>query len=377
MTITAAALFLAACSGDDGSVGPAGDPGPEGPAGPGGPAGPTGPTGPTGPQGPAGAGYLPPEAAGVVGYVLDTAGEPVVGATVYLVPTSEIPTNDVEAEKLVFGKNKPEDLDVHRASLLDEPLEDTIVAKGAEIASAVTDGTGAYRIATVPAGSFYVTVVPALTDVAHLPGGTWCRHAQSQGALVGKQLNVEVSTRPSPTAHFVGPSVCLNCHGAVHAKSTLHMNGIRVMGSEGRLQDASRFPAFDRALETKFATGTVLYYQWDTARSDWRVTENPTDLTAVDFTATLSIENGDYFVVLDNLKGAQLTPNKFEAELSYGGGIYKQRYVTKIGKSRFILPIQFNSEGLEDELANPFDRWEWQGYNTTHWYDHAAGTIKL
>lgn len=371
ITIVAAATFLAACQGDDGDVGPGG------PAGEPGDQGSQGPTGPQGPEGPAGAGYLPLEPEGVVGFVVDTAREPVAGATVYLVPASAIPT-----EPIVL-MNGADGMDANRASALDEPLEDTIAAQGDTFAKAVTDANGVYRITAVPAGSYYVTVVPGMTDVAHLPGGTWCRRAQGDAALVGKQLNVEVSTRPSSSARFVGPSVCLNCHGAVHVSSTLHMNGIRSMGVEGKLQDGSRFPGWYADTLVKFANGVTLYYVWDTAKSDFRVSETaPTDPSTVSFTATLSTENAadgraEHFVELANVKnpGQQLAAPRFKAELSYGGGIYKQRYVARIGSSRFILPIQFNTQGLD--ASAPFDRWEWQGYNVSHWYTESTGTIKL
>jgi hypothetical protein len=366
ISIAAATLFLAACQGEQGDVGPAGSGGDPGVPGP------QGPNGPQGPAGPAGAGYVPLEPAGVVGFVVDTAREPVAGATVYLVTTSAIPTDPIALP------NTADAMDAIRASTLDEPLEDTIATSGATFAKAVTDANGIYRIATVPAGSFYVTVVPAMSDVAHLPGGTWCRRAQGQAALLGKQLNIEVSTRPSASAHFVGPSVCLNCHGAVHAKSTLHMNGIRSMGVEGKLQDGDRFPEWYRDTLVKFADGVTLYYVYDSVKADYKVSETaPADLSTVSFTAKLSIEGEEHFVELANVKnsGQQLAAPKFKAELSYGGGIYKQRYVAKIGSSRFILPIQFNTQGLD--ATAPFDRWQWQGYNVSHWYVESTGTIKL
>jgi hypothetical protein len=369
ISVAAAALFLAACQGEQGDVGPAG---PSGDPGDPGSQGPIGPNGPQGPEGPAGAGYVPLEPEGVVGFVVDTAREPVAGATVYLVPTTAIPTDPIVLSTAADA------MDGIRASALDEPLEDTIALQGDTLVKAVTDANGVYRIANVPAGSYYVTVVPAIADVTHLPGGTWCRRAQGQAALAGKQLNIEVSTRPSPSAEFVGPSVCLNCHGAVHAKSTLHMNGIRVMGKEGKLQDGSRFPEWYADTLVKFADGVTLYYVYDSVKADFRVSETaPADLATVSFTATLTMENEKHYVELANLKnpGQQLDTAKFQAELSYGGGIYKQRYVAKIGGSRFILPIQFNTQGLDPSA--PFDRWVWQGYNVSHWYTESTGTIKL
>jgi hypothetical protein len=160
------------------------------------------------------------EPAGLVGYVRDTAGNTVAGAKVYLVPVADIP-----AAPLVLT-----DITAERASTADEPLEDTIAAKGATYLQGVADANGMYRIATVAAGSNFVVVIPS-TD-SHLPGGSLCRKAMAQGEMAGKQLNIEISTQPSAKAEYVGPSVCVNCHGMVHEWQTLHMNGLRKIGAK-------------------------------------------------------------------------------------------------------------------------------------------------
>ncbi len=259
--VAVGALVLTACQGETGPAGDAGDAGT--PGAPGAP----------------GLGYLPLESSGVVGFVRDTAGEPVIGATVYLVPNTDIPTAAVDLSSITAA----------RASAVDEPLEDTIAANGAGYARAVTDANGIYRIATVPAGGrFYLTVVPAATDADHLPGGSLCRSSLQDTALVGKQLDVKVSTRPSATAQFVGPSVCLRCHGVVHELQTLHMNGIRVVAERGPLQSAKIFPDAEwNAPLAKFAADTTLYYYaYDAAKADWKLSEtNPG--TGVSFSARL------------------------------------------------------------------------------------------
>jgi predicted CXXCH cytochrome family protein len=350
--------------GPEGPVGPVGDAGAVGPQGP---AGDVGPAGETGAQGPA-AGYVALETAGVVGIVRDTAGEPVVGATVYLVPNGDVPTAALALA----------DIAVERASAVDEPLEDPIAAKGATYTKAVTDADGIYRITTVAAGSYFVTVVPATTDKDHLPGGDRCRKSQASTALVGKRLDLKLSTRPSDTATYVGTTVCLNCHGYTHEKQTLHMNGLRPMGTTGPMQDGRRFPDWNKAISTKFtATGTTLYvyaYNGNSASPDWKMSEtNPG--SGVSFSMKLYKSLDKYYVELTNVGGTASTKT-YEAGISYGGGLYKQRYLAKIGGSWYVLPIQFNFQGLTNEATEPATRWVWQQYNAQNWYDETAKNLK-
>jgi hypothetical protein len=394
MSMAAAAVLLAACSGERGPAGAdgvAGPTGPTGPTGPSGPTGPAGPTGPTGPQGEPGAGYLPLEAAGVVGFVKDTAGEPVVGAKVYLVPSDQIPTTAIDLSSIGAA----------RASANDEPLEDTIAAKGAGYQQATTDANGVYRIATVPAGGrFYVTVVPATTDSAHLPGGSLCRASIQDTALLNKQWDIKISTKPSATAEFVGPSVCLTCHGAVHEKQTAHMLGIRAIGGTSRNQRSDRFPDWNDPL-AKFTAGVSLYYfRVDDGTGykpvgDFKVSEtDPTGVIAgakVYIKATLRADTSTppkYFVKLENLTGTDpISGTEFPLELSYGGGLYKQRYIAKLADgSRYVLPIQFNSDAFNGDAGDeqtgtsagdPFGRWTWLTYNVGHWWNEGASTLKL
>jgi hypothetical protein len=337
--VAASALVLAACQGE------------------------TGPAGADGATGQPGLGYVPLEPAGVVGLVKDTAGEPVAGATVYLVPNTDIPTAAIDLSSITTA----------RASTVDEPLEDTIAANGAGYASAVTDANGIYRIASVPSGRHYVTVIPAAADDAHLPGGSLCRASLQDSALVGKQVDIKVSTKPSSSAEFVGPSVCLQCHGVVHEMQTLHMNGIRVVGETGPLQNDSRFPSAEwNAPLAKFEADTVLYfYAYDAAKKDWKVSE--TDPGAgVSFTARLFLDvDGKYKVTLADVKGNSPAPVTYVVELSYGGGLYKQRWLTKLANgSRYVLPLQFNTQGqpTSAEATTPSGRWTWVQYNAGNWY---------
>jgi len=361
-TILACSLLIAmgACSADPGADGAAGDAGPIGATGPSGTAGSAGPPGPTGPSSP---GNLQLESNGVVGFVRDTAGAPVVNATVYLVPSGDIPIAPVPLTDIVEA----------RKSTVDEPLEDTIAAKGTAYAQSVTTVDGVYRIPTVPAGKFFVTVVPASADKIHLPGGNACRSASDASKLVGAQVNLVVSTRPSEKAEYVGSSVCLTCHGVTHQKQTLHANGIRVIGKIGPLQDGRRFPKWNEALAKFTSEGTTLYvfgYNGNATSPDWKISETEPG-SGVSFRMKLRSSGGQYFIDLTDAAATK----SYELGISYGGGIYKQRYLAKIGGSWYVLPLQYNFEGLADETT-PSSRWRWTQYNAQNWYSETSKALK-
>lgn len=326
----------------------------------GGSAGTNGTNGAAGTPGP---GYVALEPAGVVGFVRDTAGDPVIGAKVYLVPGTAIPTTALTPTNLI----------AERASTIDEPLEDTITASGAGFSQATTDANGLYRITTIGAGSYFLVAVPA--DAGHLPGGSLCRTSLLQSQLVGMQKDIKVSTTPSPAAEYVGPTVCLNCHGMIHAKQTLHMLGLRKIGAAGPLQNSSRFPDWNLPL-AKFSADTTLYffsYNGIPSAPDWKVSEaNPG--IGVSFTARIYTASGRYYVDLTDVKGAS-APRTYEVELSYGGGLNRQLYVTNIGGSRYLLPIQFNYQGQTDE-TQPYSRWVWMQYNAQNWYNEITPALR-
>lgn len=412
IAVMAAGAFLAACSGDTGPTGSAGDTGPSGPTGalgptgptgpvgptgptgptgetgPVGPVGPVGPTGPTGPAGPPGAGYLALEPAGLVGYVTDLSGAPVVGATVYLVPQADVAALSAIPLALPVGAIT----DAVRNATNDEPLEDLIEANGAAYVKGVTDATGAYRITSLPTGTpapgYFVVAAPAASDDQHLPGGTWCRQPRSADGLIGTQLNMNVSSKPGADAFYVGATACYTCHGRQHEKYSLHLNGIRPTGKAGPLQKADKdFPRWNEPL-AKFtagdvtAGGTTLFYTPVGAAAtatDWRVSEVDPGAGVV-FTARLYSEAGKYMVQLKDAIGGVST---HEAEFSYGGGLYKQRWMAKIGVSRQILPIQYNFDSAAagpnviNEASDPAGRWNWQHYNLSSlgWFAPATGAL--
>jgi predicted CXXCH cytochrome family protein len=371
ITIGLAALALAGCIA--GPVGPRGDPGPAGETGPQGPPGPPGDTPDGGPV----PGVIPLEPAGLVGRVLDTAGEVPIGARVVLLATSSVAALTATRPDLT---QPPAAASV---AMNDEPIADLLDAHG-EIASATIDTDGVYRFSSLPDEDVFVVVAPAATDTLHFPGGEASRAARTRASLVGQRLDLHVSTRPSATARYVGSVTCVRCHGRERAYGTAHFAGISVPGRRGYEQDTTRWPDFDAAL-ARFETGVTLrFYDCDAAASPpCRVSDvEPAPPAVVRFEATLARDTtvrlgtlGAYTVTLRNRATGDTL--RYPVELTYGGALRRQAFVVPVdrpgGVERHVLPFQFQHAG--NAAAADSRAWPWGDIGSLEWFDLASGTL--
>jgi hypothetical protein len=304
-----------------------GPPGEDGmPGAPGSPGQP-GMQGSSGMTGAPGAGYVPLEADGLVGFVRDTAGDPVIGARVYLVPATDIPTDPIDFGSIANARD----------STVDEPLEATIAVRGAGYTTASSDANGFYDIPSVGLGRYFIVVMPDPADTEHLPGGSRCRTAVAQTAMLGKQLDIKLSTRPPASAEFVGNSACLNCHGMLHWKQTLHALTLRIPAKLGPLQLGDRFADWNRPLDTLFtASGTTLYvfgYNRNAAQPDWEVSATDPG-TGVDFTARLYSDGSNrYFMDLVNVPSLALKTAGMSTAAGERYGTTSPRWASSAGRT--------------------------------------------
>lgn len=363
-----------------GCQGPKGDPGgsgPEGQPGPQGESGAPGPAGDAGQIGLPGEGHFPLAPAGVVGEVKDASGKLVHLGMIYFVPTSEV----AKLPATTIAKDSTDD----------EPLEDVIAAHGGDYQKAAVDSQGRYRLENLADGSYFITFVPAALDLDHLPGGSACRVARTSAELRGSRLDLRVSSATPKDATYVGSGVCITCHGRVSIAKTMHRLGIWSPYEKGRLQDFSaRQSELYKAIETRFqANGgaglTVYFHDYDATRGfdKWKTSEtDPTGTGGVvDFTVTVrrNASSGKYEMFLHNLKNPGAGDTAYPVDLVYGGGLWKQRYLTKIssGGSFYYatLPLQFHQEGSDSAPLRTAK--VWRDYNGDSWFDYAAGTFKL
>jgi hypothetical protein len=340
-------IILAGCDGSDGSDGT---------------------TGPAGPPG-APAGQLPTEADGLVGIVRDASGEAIYGGTVYFVPAGDVaalPPTTVEVD-----------------STNDEPLEDLIAANGAGYQQATINANGSYSLTPLTAGSYFITFIPELSDVGHLPGGNVARKALDAAGLLGTQLDLRVSSAAPADAHYVGSGVCVSCHGRSHISETMHRIGIWSNHENGRLQNfGPRFDDLYKAIDTKFdvAGGTTVFFSdFDGARGFDKYRTSETDPGAnVAFKVTVSANGDDLEMLLQNVRNPTDPDRVYSVAFIYGGGVNKQRYVTRLtnasGGYHAMLPIQFQHDGSESAVYGRTSK-VWRDYHGDFWYDEGTSTF--
>jgi predicted CXXCH cytochrome family protein len=300
----------------------------------------------------------------VAGTVQDGSKQPVAGATVYLVPAAEV-------AKLA----KAPSIEIRRDVDNDEPMEDTLATNRDKYQQGKTDQKGAFSIAKVVDGKYFVYVEPA--DGDHLPGGDLANKAMAASELKAKPLTIQVSGKIPDSASFVGSSRCLTCHkGYADLKKTLHKLGIAVVGKPGKLQDFSRFPAFNEGLD-KLMAGTKFYlYGYDKERGfdKYQISDKaPADPATVSFTAIFFKDaDGKLKFRTENAKDPADPPRTYPVEMTYGGGLYKQRYLYKVGDVHFPF-IQYNPEG--DASFGDRSRKPWRDYHADWLYNEETGKL--
>lgn len=328
--------------------------------------------------------------------LMDTSGAAVQYATVYAIPSADVDALASEPITLQSDGNY-----TAAALAVDEPLEDLIngnyTPAGGGVStyhSAVTDGDGKAEIADLPTGEadmFFIYVKPASGDTEHLPGGSLTRKAVSGASLDNMVTDIVVSTKPSSEATFVGSSSCLACHtDKTDVKKTAHKNGFMVPRLPSALQDTSRFDSDDgdwnmfAALDDKFteAGTTVYFYDYDGTRKfdKFKTSETNPDPSGTigNVWATVKVfkdaADGKYKMTFTNIKNPSDPASPFtkDLNLTYGGGVYKQRYLTAAGSSIHMLPLQYNARG--NETAPERTRKVWRDYHLDWWINNPTTT---
>lgn len=326
----------------------------------------------------------------VVGGEAANHGHPVVGATVYLVPTSAMDITTRMTASAIYAEP-------YAAEAYDEPLEDTIRLRGTDFPQSTTDSQGKFVIVKVPDGKFFIHVTPAAEDTEHLPGGDRSRRSYSAEQLRGESMTIKLSSSPSPAAKAVGSSACIACHqDKKHWQQTAHKIGWTVPGSPGPMQDFSRHPNYFKALESfpeadNYKNGTHLELgDYDSHREadkfrlrvfgDSRL---PIESTYADVYLWKKKDNGKYYITIVNSLNPKdpNSPAHLEIKLLYGGAVHDQRYIVAVpphlgNRPGWYTVLRYNMTGRDNRLDRV--RRVWQDYKFYLWWgaggDNQYGT---
>ena len=193
----------------------------------------------------------------------------------------------------------------------------------------------------------------------------------STAEFKGKTLKILVSGNVPADATYVGTSKCLMCHKAYESeKKTLHKLGISVVGKPSKLQDYSRFPNFNDGLNKLIAGTKFYFYNFDKSRGfdKYIISEKmPADPTSVSLTATFFKDaDGKLKFKTENMKDSSDPVRTYTVEMIYGGGLYKQRYLVRVGKNLFPF-VQYNTEGKEEYSDR--SRKPWRDYHADWFFN--------
>lgn len=158
---------------------------------------------------------------------------------------------------------------------------------------------------------------------------------------------------------------------------TLHKLGIWVAGKDSKLQDSSRFVEIDNGLNILEAGTTFYFTDFDKERGfdKYKISRQmPKDPATASLSATFSADDkGNVKVKMQNLKDPSDPPREYPVEMTYGGGLYKQRYLLRIGKNLFPF-LQYN-EHDNDSYANR-TRKQFRDYHADWFFDEATNKLK-
>ncbi|MBF0327570.1 MAG: hypothetical protein HQL10_00255 [Nitrospirae bacterium] len=285
------------------------------------------------------------------GVVQDVSGQAIDKVVVYLIPSKDV--ESMAKTPIIVKRNSPND----------EPLEDNLAANIDNYKQGTTDKKGKFIITNIPDGKYFIYAEPS--DKTYLPGGDQSDISMSTADFKGKTVKILLSGNVSPDATYVGSTKCLTCHAKYSSvKKTLHKLGIAVPGKPSKLQDYSRFPNFNAGVN-KLSAGTKFYFSgFDKSRGfdKYQISEKaPADPASVSFTATFFKDaDGSLKFKTENLKDSSDPARTYTVAMTYGGGLYKQRYLVKVGNAHFPF-VQYNTEG--DDKLNDRTRKPWRDYH--------------
>jgi hypothetical protein len=203
-------------------------------------------------------------------------------------------------------------------------------------------------------------------------------------------MQIEVTGRPSSNAVYIGSTTCLTCHPTYDTmKDHAHRLGFRKPGATTALQSLARKPGFDDGLAFfKYATtanfktvGTSLFYHgYDAGRGFDKFQISAPDPGGSEIRVYLwrDAATSRYKVTMQNLATPTDPDRTYVVDLTYGGALYKQRYMLQVPgngyKGRYPF-LQYQHAGND----NFYDRTRkvWRDYHMARFWDATNKLFQL
>src|SRR3989338_4167167 len=215
-----------------------------------------------------------------------------------------------------------------------------------------------------------------------------------------------ISSSPSAAATYVGTTQCITCHADYAGqKYTAHKLGISVPGSLGGLHDSKNFPDFDDAVDLFVSADS--YDDTDTG-------EVPTVISFGDYSGRRGFDKyevyvgsapsqittkvgemrlwrnkatGQYTITIVNTSNPAdpNTPLPLPVALTYGGTVYKQRFLVEIpsslatGRSGRYPLLQYQAyPGISEGEDSNYDRTraDFRDYHLDWYYNNTTSLLK-
>lgn len=201
----------------------------------------------------------------------------------------------------------------------------------------VTNSNGEYKIKRVPVGTYKVMAVP------HEGDNFFSTDVFNVNVFARKTafVDMKLSAKASAGATFIGSAVCKDCHSDKHSSwlKTAHAN--------------THLPPSEDTVAAPF--DNVIRFT-----SDGKVKFNA------------FISDHEYKVMLFDLNN-ELVSETYTVVRTHGGVAHvgKLRFHNMIGKSHYILPIQYNNRNIDPDNPDA----AWVSYNPDRWYN-VDGTLR-
>ncbi|MBI2890274.1 MAG: carboxypeptidase regulatory-like domain-containing protein [Nitrospirae bacterium] len=255
-------------------------------------------------------------------------------------------------------------------------IEGATVSVEGQAATATTDATGAFKLEGLSGDMVFLRAKGP--GSSYLEGGTRHEAVEVENGALAESVTINLSSRPSDSAKYVGGTQCGACHTTQAADEGGSAHAHSITPDKTRMISKDLWPAVGATKDTKFtaldptdATGkiSVAVVLCQPSAGDYQMKFGGTADCSVTTDGTFVPVSGTYGGEGDG--GIANTPNL---------GKFKQRYLAKLSdvplaaswtytagkdKDYLILPIQITQSGDGSPKLGKYHETDWTGRGRT------------